>query len=133
MSFDVAAETFNVELRKRRIVRTGAGEQHVVNWCRQLVEEPFEPVEVGGVEGRDAGPKLQTHTVQTVGIACCEDYRRSSGTGEPSRCETNTGAPPDHDDGLPEHVLLPLCWRKGGRGHRGSSFQSRVNPRTRRG
>src|SRR4030095_3904690 len=78
MSFDVAAKPFNVELRQRRIVRTGASDQHVVNRCRQLVEEPFEPVEVGGVEGRDAGSKLQTHTVQTVGIACREGYRWSS-------------------------------------------------------
>jgi hypothetical protein len=30
----------------------------MVNRCGQLVEEPLEPVEVGGVEGRNARAEL---------------------------------------------------------------------------
>jgi hypothetical protein len=40
----------------------------VVDRRGQLVEEPGEPVEVGGIEGRDARPELETDALQTIRI-----------------------------------------------------------------
>ena len=58
MGLDVAACRVEVELRERRVVRTGTGDEHVVDRRRQLVEERSEPFEVRGVEGRDARADL---------------------------------------------------------------------------
>jgi hypothetical protein len=41
----------------------------VVDGRSQGVEEPLEPVEVGGAEGGDAGPQLQADTMQAIGVA----------------------------------------------------------------
>ena len=54
----LASRFVEVEVREWRVVGTAAREQQVVDRRRQLVEEPTEPVEVEGVEGRDAGPEL---------------------------------------------------------------------------
>ena len=54
MGLDVTARLFDVKLRERRVVRTGACDEDVVDWRGQLVEESPEPFEVGGVEGRGA-------------------------------------------------------------------------------
>ena len=54
MGFDVAAGRVEVEVRQRRVVGTGPRDEHVVDRRGQLVEERPEPVEVRGVEGRDA-------------------------------------------------------------------------------
>ena len=41
-----------VEVGQERVVRAGAGDQDVVDRRRQFLEEPLQPVEVGGIEGR---------------------------------------------------------------------------------
>ena len=51
MGLDVTARLFDVKLRERRVVRTGACDEDVVDWRGQLVEESPEPFEVGGIEG----------------------------------------------------------------------------------
>jgi hypothetical protein len=56
----------------------------VVDGRGQRVEEPLEPVEVGGVEGGDAGPELEADAVQAGGVAGGEDHVRSLGAGEPA-------------------------------------------------
>jgi hypothetical protein len=65
---DVAACLLEVELGQRRVAGAGAGDQQVVDGRGQRVEEPLEPVEVGGVEGGDAGPELEADAVQAVGL-----------------------------------------------------------------
>jgi hypothetical protein len=54
---------------RRRRVGDGARDQHVVDQRGQLVEEPPEPFEVGGVGGRDAGSELNANTVQAIRFA----------------------------------------------------------------
>jgi hypothetical protein len=129
MRVEVAPRRFEVEFRKRRIVRTGASDQYMINRCGQLAEEPVEPVEVGSVESGDAGAEVKPYTVQAVGVARREDDRGPLRTREPRRFETDTGAAPDHYDGLPQQLLLPLRRRKGGRGHH-DSFQRSSRLRT---
>ena len=51
MGIDVAACFFEIEFGQRRVVRTGAGNQHVVDHIGQFVEELREALEVGGIEG----------------------------------------------------------------------------------
>jgi hypothetical protein len=54
MGFYIVARLFDLEFRQRRLVGTGTGDQHVVDRCREFVEESFELIEVGGVERRAA-------------------------------------------------------------------------------
>src|SRR5512133_631664 len=104
MGIDVSAELFDVELRKRRIVRTWAGDHHVVDWCRQFIEEPLQPVEVGGIERGDARPKFETGLVQAVRVARGDDHLGSLFAGEPGRLEPDAGAPADHEYRLPDQL-----------------------------
>ncbi len=55
MGIDFATCRFDVESGQRRGGGAGTGQQHMVDRCRQLVEESSQSVEVGGVEGGDAG------------------------------------------------------------------------------
>jgi hypothetical protein len=90
--------------------------KQVVDRGSQGVEEPFEAVEVGGVEGGDAGPEFEADPVQAVGVAGCEDHLGALGAGEPGRRQPDARAAPDHQNGLPEQVLLSPRGRGGGRG-----------------
>ena len=76
MRLDVAARLFDVELGQRRVVGTGARDQHVVDRRRQLAEELREPLEVGGVEGRDARAELVAGALEALGIAGRRGSRR---------------------------------------------------------
>src|SRR6516225_10252395 len=99
MSVDVAARRVEVELGQPRVVGAGAGDQQVVDGRGQRVEELLEPVEVGGVEGGDAGPELEAGAVEPVRVAGGEDDVCSVGAGEQGRLEPDAGAAPDHEDG----------------------------------
>ena len=101
MGVDVAACLFDVELRQQRVVGTGARDQHVVDRPGQVVEEPPEPREVGGVEGRGTGPELEADALQAIRVARGEDHVGSLGAGAPRRLEPDARAAADHDDGLP--------------------------------
>ena len=68
MRLQVATRLIDVELGERHVVGTGTGDEHVVDRGRQLVEEPAEPVEVGGVEGGDAAVDLEAGTLHTNGV-----------------------------------------------------------------
>jgi hypothetical protein len=116
MGLDVAAGRLQVEGGQGRVVGAGAGDQQVVYRGSQGVEEPLEPVEVGGVEGGDAGPELQADTVQAVGVAGGEDHLGALGAGEPGRLQPDARAAPDHENGLTEQVPLSPPGRRGGRG-----------------
>ncbi len=58
----------------------------------QLVEEPGEPVEVGGIEGRDARPELETDALRTIRIARREDHAGTLGAGAPMTGRTRGSA-----------------------------------------
>src|SRR5215468_8431971 len=133
MSVDVAACRVEVELGRRRVVATEAGDQQVVDGRGQRVEEPPEPVEVGGVEGGDAGPELEAGAVQAVGVAGGEDDAGSPGAGEPGCLEPDAGAAPDDQDGLPEQVPLAHYGRRVDRGGHGSSRRRRLRGQLRPG
>jgi hypothetical protein len=66
----------------------------------QLVEEPREPGEVGGVEGGDAGPELEAGAVQAVRVARRDDHVGSLLARAPSSLEPDAGAAADHQDRL---------------------------------
>src|SRR6516164_1675447 len=103
MGVDVAACCVEVELGQRRAL-TRAGNQQVVDGRGQRVEEPLEPVEVGGVECGDAGPELEAGAVQAVRVASGEDDVCSLGAGEPGCLKPDAGAAPYDQAGLPEQV-----------------------------
>ena len=106
-----------VEVLQRRVVGAGAGDQHVVDRPGQLVEEPPEAVEVGGVERGDAGAEL------VAGLRCRRSGLRAVMiTSAPSRAraprglEPDAGAAADHDDGLAGEARhagssCPVCSR----------------------
>ena len=72
------------KLCQRRVVGTGARDQHVVDRRPQLVEELPQPSEVGGVEGRDAaGAHLEPHTLEAILVARGEDHLGSLLAREP--------------------------------------------------
>ena len=68
MGVDVAAGSFKVELRERRVVGTGSRQQHMIDRLAQLGEEAIEPVEVGGVERRGVRADLDAGLVQASGL-----------------------------------------------------------------
>src|SRR6516164_3217122 len=115
MGVDVAACCVEVELGQRRAL-TRAGNQQVVDGRGQRVEEPLEPVEVGDVEGGDAGPELKAGAVQAVWVAGGKDDVRALGAGEPGCLEPDAGTAPDDQDGLPEQVPLAAHGRGVDRG-----------------
>jgi hypothetical protein len=55
MGIDLATCRFDVESGQQHGRGAGTGQQYMVDRCRQLVEEPSQSVEVGGVKGGDAG------------------------------------------------------------------------------
>jgi hypothetical protein len=101
MCLHVAAGFFHIELLQRRIVRPGACDQHVIDGRRQLVEEPFQPVEIRCVEGGYAGPKLITHALETVAAPRREDDTGSLSTSKAGCLEPDSGAAADNGAGLP--------------------------------
>ena len=54
MRVEIAVCLLAVQVGQTRIVRPGAGDQHVVYRSRQLLEEPLQLAEVGSVKGRGA-------------------------------------------------------------------------------
>src|SRR5690242_1277240 len=115
MGLDVAARFFDVEFRQGRVVRTGAGDQHVIDRRGQLVEEPPEPFEVGGVEGRAAQRSdFAGGTLEALRVPGGENYVRPLSACSSGRFEPDAGAATDHDDGLPEKFRFALDGRGGG-------------------
>jgi hypothetical protein len=76
------------------MVGAGTGDQQVVDRRGQRVEEPPEAVEVGGVEGGDAGLEFEADAVQAIGVAGREDEVGALGAGEPGRLEPDARAAP---------------------------------------
>jgi hypothetical protein len=127
MGLDVAARLSEVEFRQRRVVRTRARDQHVVDGCGQLVEKPREPFEVGGVKGRAHRVELARGALEALGIPAGEDQVGALGACSPGRSEPDAGAAADHDDGLPEEFRSARDGRCGGcSAHDSSDQQSKI-------
>jgi hypothetical protein len=102
MGLDVAARLFDVEFRQRRVVGTGASDQHVVDGRRQLVEEPPEPFEVGGIEGRGAQrADFARGALEALRISAGENHVRALTTCSSGSFEPDSGAATDDNNGLP--------------------------------
>jgi hypothetical protein len=81
----------------------------VVDWCGQLVEEPLEPVEIGGVEGCGVlRAEFQRRLVEPVGIAAGEDDTGTLSPGPSSFSNPDAGVAADHDDGLSDQLRFAL-------------------------
>jgi hypothetical protein len=93
----------------------------VVDWPGELVEEPSEPHEVGGVESGDLRTQLEADAMQAIRVACGEDQVGSRGASAPRRLEPDPRTAADHDDGLPAQLRFALCGRGGVRGPHESS------------
>ena len=106
MGLDVAACLLDVELRQRRVVGTGACHQHVIDLRGQVVEELPEPLEVGSIEGHDAGAKFEADAVQAIGVSRCENHLGSLAASKPGRFESDARTAADHDDGLSTELRL---------------------------
>src|SRR4051794_9198507 len=100
MRVDVAARLLDVELRERRVVGPGAGDEDVVDQAGQFVEEPTELVEVGGIEGGDAGSQLEAGGLEAVGVSRREDQLGSFLASAARRLESDSGAAADHQHRL---------------------------------
>jgi hypothetical protein len=86
----------------------------VVNRRGQLVEEPPEPFEVGGVEGPGAQRvELARGALEALGIPAGEDKFGPFSACSSSRLEPDAGATADYDDGLPEEFRFALDGRGG--------------------
>jgi hypothetical protein len=72
----------------------------VVGRRGQLVEEPPETAEVGGVECGDTRAELAADAVQAISVSRREDQLGPLGASKPGRFESDARAAADHDDGL---------------------------------
>jgi hypothetical protein len=91
-----------VQLGQRRVVRAGAGDQHVVDRPRQVAEEPGERGRVGGVErGGVARADVGRGLLQAVGVPARDDDAGALLAGLAGGFHSDAGAAADHEDGLP--------------------------------
>jgi hypothetical protein len=105
MGLDVPARLFEVELRQRRIVRTGACDEDVIDRRGQVSEKFTKPFEVESVEGRHAQrTDFARGALERLGVSSSEDNVRTLGVHAPGGFESDAGAAADHDDGLPEEL-----------------------------
>ena len=118
MGLDVPARLLDLELSQGRVVGTGAGDQHVVHRARQLVEEPDEPGEVGGVERRDAGrADLDAGLLEPGRVTGGEDEVGALRARKPGRLEPDARAAADDEQGLSAERLGPGRPGEGSGGH----------------
>src|SRR5262249_19961540 len=109
MGFEIAARFVEIEVRQRRVVRTRASYQHVVHRRCQTVEEPFEELEVDGVEGRCAlCIDVCRSMFKTLCVPPREDNLGSFRTGSPRRFEPDPGTAADHDNSLLKQFWFSL-------------------------
>src|SRR5262249_24638482 len=88
------------------IVWSARGDHHVVYRSGQLVEESGEAIEVSRVECRAARCiDLDRGVLETFRVPACEYNAGSLGAGSSGGLHSDSGAPADHDNGLPEERL----------------------------
>src|SRR5262249_17823112 len=102
-----AARLLEVDVCKWRVVRGAGGNHHVIDGCRQLVEEPREAIEVRRVEGRTAhGSELARRVLEALRVPGREDHVGALGPRSTGGFEPDSGAAADHHDGLPGELRL---------------------------
>src|SRR5213592_81708 len=131
MLVDRAARLREVRLGQRRVVGTAAGEHHVVDGRRQVLEEPLQAIDVGRVEGGGAlRAELAGGVLEALGVAGREDDLGALGPRQAGRLEADAGAAADDDDGLPEQLGLALDGSGGGCGAHAVSSAAAVSMRS---
>ena len=134
-----------LQLGQRRVVRAGAGDQHVVDRSRQAAEEAAERGLVGGVKRRGiARADLGRGLLQAVGVPAGDDHAGALLGGQAGGFHSDAGAAADHDDGLSGElrfaghditswvIAIPLPARAGARprsGRAAPSARPRRSPR----
>src|SRR4051812_380174 len=106
MHLQVATRLVDVELGQRYVVGTGTGDEHVVDPSRQLVEEPAEPAEIGGVESGDAAAELEAGPLDPLGVACGDDHLGSLVVRPSGRFEADARAPANHQERFTGELTL---------------------------
>ena len=97
-----AARPCEVDVGQPRVVGAAGGDHDVVDRRRQLVEEPLEALEVGGVERRTAQrAELACGVLEAFRVAAGENDIGALGPCSPGRLEPDPRAAADHDDRLP--------------------------------
>ena len=109
-STDVVAERpahlLCVHLEQWHVARAGAGDHHVVDRVRQVLEEPLQRGGIGGVEGGGAHARRRSCAalLEALGIAAGEDDVGPLSAGASGCFKTDPGASADQDDGLARAV-----------------------------
>src|SRR5215470_19105656 len=128
MSLKIAACLVEVELRQRRVIRTRARNQQVVDRRTQLVEESPEAFEIESVEGRGAQRvELARGALERLGVSGSENDVCSLGARASGRFESDSGAAADDNNGLPEEFGAARDGRGGSCGAHDSSDQQSKN------
>jgi len=94
MRIDVAPCLLDVGVRPRRVVRTVGRDQHVLDRRGQCIEESRESVEVCGIEGGDACPKLEADAVDPLGVSRRDNHVGSVLARMPGGLEPDAELPP---------------------------------------
>ena len=111
-----------IHLEQWHVARAGAGDHHVIDRIRQVLEESLQRGRIGRVEGgRAPRADFLRCALEPLGIAAGEHDVGPLSAGAAGCFETDPGAPADEDDGLPEQFRFALG---GGTGVR----RSRVRP-----
>ena len=97
-----AARLCEVDVGQPRVVRAAGSGQDVVDRRWQLVEEPIEALEVGGVKRRNAQrAKFACGALEAFRVAGGENDIGALGPRSPGRLQPDPRAAADHDDRLP--------------------------------
>jgi len=110
MRIEIAVRPLAVDVGQGRVVRTGAGDHHVVDRLGQVGKEPVECGRIGDVEGRSL-PRadLGGSVPQALGVAAGQDDIGALGAGPAGGFEPDAAAAADHHDGLPGQFRLALA------------------------
>src|SRR5262245_2599675 len=112
MLVDQLARPREVQVGQAGVVVAAGGHQHMVDRTRQVGEEPFKPLGIGGVEGGSAARvDIGGRLLEAVGITADEDDVGALGPGEPGRLQPDAGAAADDDDRLTAQRSLPAGHR----------------------
>jgi hypothetical protein len=95
------AHLCRVHLEQGAVARAAGRDHHMVDRCRQVLEEPLQGGRVVGVEGGGAlRAEFPRRLLEPVGTTAGEDDIGTLGSSASGCFEPDTRAAADHDDGL---------------------------------